>query len=182
MALQFLVIELPALKTPVAEWTWRRPDVVFEVFLLPGKAGGPRGPTAFAVSLLRNASREAIDELLALLARHYLDVRTAERDDAAGRWIGTYKIPVAEIADRNGLEVMRFLDENKLGYRWVRLEQGVPHVLAQVPDDMVVGDVVERAIGFCQSSGVDADVSYEMVGRAEWASWLDLVLKVRGSG
>jgi hypothetical protein len=171
----FLVIEMPGLHQTFTSYTARHPGCTMDVVLAPIHPGTP-DVTAQACMLLRGAPPGTLDALLEAARQSYARLRTLQRDEAAGTWLGTFQIPPAGLTDPRARAAFDFLQRHNLGLRWVRIEEGVCYLRSEVPDpdtDTATA-LADQCRGFMEGLDLDAEVGVEVAAPRDLGLWQEL--------
>ncbi len=134
--------------------------------------------TAFVSGLVPGETQALLDELEAAA----LDVTTYRRDDEAGTWFGTYRLPAVWLADPAAVAISEFMAAHGLEARWTRTEQGHHFVKLLVPEEHGAHEVAARFRGFLEGRGVDADIGVELSSSEGLGPWQALVSELRHEG
>lgn len=173
-ARSFLVLEVPGLKTAGLEYSRTHSSLVIDIVVGPAQTGTG---AVRAFCLARGLGPGDVAGFVASLRGDARYAETVKADAAAGVWFGVLDIEVTRLPDPAAVRMNEFLDAAGLGTRWIRIEQGVTYLRAELPDDGDPQRLLEAARRFVHESGLEGHVDLEEASRKDAGPWLELLLR-----
>lgn len=176
MTRAFLALEIAGLNFQTLDLTRQRPIAIDLVFSLSAVGALDSAPVQ-AFALARGLGPSDEGRLLTSLAAETEAVETLERNPKEGVWFGTLRFRALDLADRRASAVLAFAAEAGLGIGWIRIEEGVTFLRAEVP---MGGDpyvLLDACRAFLRRSSIDAHVEVEAASSRDVGPWMELLLR-----
>lgn len=177
-ARSFLVLELPGLRTAGLEYSRSHPGATIDLVLSLGADGpdtGARKVRAFC--LARGLGAGGDEAMIAAFRRDRVEIGTIERNADGSVWFGTLDFVARELPDARLVPLMQFLRDAELNVGWLRVEEGVSYLRAEIADEEHPDRVLDAAHRFLSRSGIDADAAIEQASSKDAGPWMELLLR-----
>lgn len=177
MVREFLALELPGLAFATIDLTRRRRGMTLDFVFNLSSPGAMAAVPVQAFALARGLGPGDERDFLEALSREAEAIKTVESKPEGGVWFGTLQFRAPALPDPRAVAVLGFAAKAGLGIGWIRIEQGVTFIRAEIGPGFQPRRVLADCQAFLRERRIDADVDLETASSRDAGPWMELLLR-----